>query len=102
MILIRNIFQLKFGKAREAKEIWNEGKNTVEGFTKMNYRVLFDLVGDSYTMVLEVTADNLSAFEQQMQSNVGTDAWRNWYQKFIPLCESGRREIFTIVEENKL
>ena len=97
MILVRNIFQLKFGKAREAKEIWNEGKK-IESFGKMPYRLLFDLVGDSYTMVMEVTADDLSSFEKSMQANMNDD-WRAWYQKFVPLCESGRREIFTIVED---
>jgi hypothetical protein len=25
MILVRDVFQLKFGKAREAKELWKEG-----------------------------------------------------------------------------
>jgi len=24
--------------------------------------------------------------------------WHNWYQKFVPLVESGYREIFTLVE----
>jgi hypothetical protein len=29
---------------------------------------------------------------------MGTDEWQARYQKFVPLAESGYREIFTVVE----
>ena len=61
-------------------------------------RVLFDLVGPSYTMVWEVTYINLSAWESEMSSGMNEAEWRKWYQKFIPLIESSYREIFTVVE----
>ena len=100
MILVRNIFQLKFGKAREAKELWNEGKAFMLSENRP-VRVLFDLTGDSYTMVLEMTFENLGQFESGAQSTMNETEWRNWYSKFINVCESGRREIFTIHEESK-
>jgi hypothetical protein len=28
---------------------------------------------------------------------MANDEWHKWYQKLVPLVESGRREIFTIV-----
>jgi hypothetical protein len=45
-----------------------------------------------------VAAESLSAFEQDAKLVMGNAEWRAWYERFIPLCESGSREIFTIVE----
>ena len=61
-------------------------------------RVLFDLVGPSYTMVWEMTYQNLAAWESEMASSMNEAAWREWYQKFILIIESSHREIFTIME----
>lgn len=101
MILVRNIFQLEFGKAREAKELWKEGKMLIVSNQNQPYRVLFDLTGDSYTMVMEMTFESMAHFETSAQENMGSLEWKSWYQKFIPLCKGGRREIFTIHEESK-
>ena len=99
MILIRNAFQLKFGKARDAVAIWKDG---IARMKKMGLsaptRLLTDLTGSSYTLIFEETFENLAAYEQDMKSIMGTDEWKEWYQQFIPLCESGYREILTIVE----
>ncbi|UKJ06048.1 hypothetical protein [Solitalea lacus] len=101
MILVRNIFQLKFGKAREAKELWKEGKMLISSVNNKPYRVLFDLTGDSYTMVLEFTFESLAHFENAASKDMGSIEWKNWYAKFVPLCRSGRREIFSIHEESQ-
>jgi len=96
MILVRDIFRLKFGKAREVKALMEESKKLMGAEELKNSRLLFDLVGPSYTMVLEFTYANLAAFEESMSKSMGQDEWRAWYQKFIPLIESSHREIFTI------
>ncbi|MCO4294504.1 hypothetical protein NF867_16700 [Solitalea sp. MAHUQ-68] len=101
MIVVRNIFQLKFGKAKEAKELWKEGRMINTSAQKHPYRVLFDAVGDSYTMIFEITFESLTQFESAMQTDMGSMEWKSWYAKFVPLCRSGKREIFTIFEENK-
>jgi hypothetical protein len=98
MILVRDVFQLKFGKAREAKELWNEAKAIAEKYGMAPGRILTDLVGPAYTLVLETTYESLSAYENSMNSALGSEEWQAWYPKFIPLAESSRREIFTIVE----
>ena len=98
MILVRDIFRLKFGKARDAKVLMEESKKLMPADMASRSRVLFDLVGPSYTMVWEVTYNNLSAWETEMASGMNEAEWRAWYQKFIPLIESSHREIFTVVE----
>ena len=97
MILVREVFQLKFGKAKEAKTLWKEGVVIVK---KAGYavRALTDLTGPFYTFVVEISFESLADFEKGAQDMLGAEEWGKWYQKFSPLLMSGRREVFTIVE----
>ena len=98
MILVRDIFQLKFGKAKEAKALWKEAQGFGKKFGSGPERALTDLTGPYYTFVMEGTFENLAAFEKSFKETMGAQEWSVWYQKFVPLIESGRREIFTVVE----
>jgi hypothetical protein len=98
MILVRDIFNLKFGKARDAKEIMKEGKVLMKKYGLDSGRAMTDLTGKSYTLVLESQYDNLSDYEKKMQNGLGQQEWKDWYQKFVPLVDSASREIFTILE----
>jgi len=97
MILVRDVFRLKFGKARDAKALMQEAKKLLKKDEVGRSRILFDLVGPSYTMVWEMTYANLTAWESEMGSGMD-EGWREWYQKFVPLIESSHREIFTVFE----
>jgi hypothetical protein len=99
MILVREVFQLKFGKAREAKAAWKEGAAIMKKHNFPPSRALTDLVGPYYTFILENTHEDLAAFEQSLSGGLGMKEFGEWYQtKFAPFVESGRREIFTILE----
>jgi hypothetical protein len=100
MILVREIFQLKFGKAKEAVALWKEGLALMKhaGIDVSSTRLLTDVVGPYYTLVMESTFASLADFEKQTKSHMNDAEWRAWYPKVIALTESGRREIFTIVE----
>lgn len=96
MILVRDIFQLHFGKSREALDLMNEGR-ALE--TAMDYpvkRVLADLTGPYYTIVSESLFESLADFEKAATNF--TPEWREWYAKFTPLVREGRREIFRVIE----
>ncbi len=99
MVLVRDVFRLKFGKAKEAIALWKEGAKLLEKAAKgRKPRLLTDLTGSYYTLVLENTYENLGDFEEMGQNLLGTDTWKKWYQKFLPLAEGGYREILTVVE----
>ena len=100
MIVIRDVFRLKFGKAREALGAFRDVGQyaTRAGMDPNSMRVLTDLVGTYYTLVLETTAADLAAYEQQARKAMGDPDWRKLYEKFIPHVESGYREIFNIVQ----
>ena len=99
MIVVRNVFRLKFGQAKPAIAAWKEGRAKMKqmGMTGES-RALTDLVGTSYTLVHELTFENLAAFEQRSKTILGNPEWRKWYDTFVPYCESGYREILNVVE----
>jgi len=99
MIVVRNVFRLKFGKAKEAVAIMKEGLAIQKrAGSDLPSRLLTDLTGTFYTMVLEITAPNMAALEASMPKVMGDKDWQANYQKFSALVDSGSREIFTIVE----
>ena len=101
MVVIRNVFQLKFGKTREALALLKEGvaiqKRVLTG-VDFSTRLLTDLTGRHYTLVLELTVPNMATFESLAPKLFGNKEWQAHYQKLVPLVESGHREIFTILE----
>jgi hypothetical protein len=101
MVLVRNVFQLKFGKTREAVALIKEGmaiqKRALAGLD-FSTRLLTDVTGPFYTVVLELSVPSLGAFESHAPKLFGDKDWQANYQKLTPLVESGRREVFTIVE----
>jgi hypothetical protein len=100
MIVVRNVFKLKFGKAREATAAWKEGRGLFEraGIPRERTRLLTDLVGPFYTMVVETTYERLGEFESSAKSAMAGKEWQDWYARIQAVSEGGYREIFTIVE----
>lgn len=98
MILVRDIFQLKFGKAKDAVASIKrfDAIRSKHGITDP-VRFLTDLTGPYYTLVMETTFENLGSFESMMKNETGGKEFGEWYAGFVPLVDSGRREIFTIV-----
>ena len=101
MVVVRNVFQLKFGKAKEAVALMKEGlaiQKRVITDVDFSTRVLTDVTGPFYTLVLELSVPSLSTFETYAPKLFGNKEWQAYYQKMGELVESGYREIFTVVE----
>lgn len=101
MIVIRNVFRLKFGKSREAVALVKEAlaiqKKALAG-VDFSTRVLTDVTGPFYTLVLELTMPSLATFETSAPRLFADKDWQANYQKMAPLVESGHRQVFTVVE----
>ena len=100
MIVVRNVFRLKFGKAREAVANMKEALAIQKraGGGDMSARLLTDVTGPFYTLVLEFTMPNMAALEASASRVMGDKDWQANYQKFVAFVDSGYREVFTIVE----
>ena len=99
MIVVRNVFQLKYGKARAALAIMKDGVAIQKRLAAdASARLLTDVTGRHYTLVLELTVPSLAALEATVPRIFGDQEFQANYQKMVPLVEFGHREIFTIVE----
>lgn len=101
MIVIRNVFRLKYGKAREALALMKEGleiqRRVVSG-VDFSTRVLTDVTGPFYTLVLELTVPSLASFESNTPRLFADKDFQANQQKMVPLVDSGYREIFTVAD----
>jgi hypothetical protein len=97
MILVREIFQVKYGRMKEVKELMKEMTKIAPAQPDTNSRVLTDLTGPHYTLVMERTHKDLASYEKDSQTGMSQPGFAAWYQKFTALVDSGRREIFTIL-----
>lgn len=100
MIVVRNIFKLKFGESKEAVTHWKKGLAIANraGFTNGSARLLTDVAGPFYTLVVETAHDSLADYEEGAKGLMSTKEWRDWYGGVVALTEGGYREIFTVVE----
>jgi hypothetical protein len=101
MVLVRNVFKLKFGQAKEAIPAWKEIMVLSKklGFNAKSTRLMTDVVGDFYTVVFEHTFDSLAELESSGKTMMANPEWQTAYAKIIAVTESGRREVFNIVME---
>lgn len=98
MIVVRNVFQLRFGVAREALALWQEGIGYLQRSPGVkDVRLLTDVTGPFYTLVLESTHESLAGMEQDMRDSSESEEWHAWYSRFTPLVMSGHREVLSVV-----
>jgi len=100
MIVVRDIFQVKFGKAQEAIAAWQKGYPLIEKIdgNGKKTRLLTDLAGGNYyTLVMEREFKSLAEYETASSKIRDDKDWKSWYQQLVPFAESGRREILNIV-----
>lgn len=99
MIQVREVFNVKFGRAKEAVALAREGLAIEEANGGAPTRLLTDLTGDYYQLVMESEYESLAAFEAALQQAMQAPEFREWYPKFAALIDGGRREIYRIVSQ---
>src|SRR5262245_34845083 len=98
MVVVRNVFRLKFGKAKEGVDLWKQGLTLSKGLgIQGTPRILTDLTGPFYTVVFEISFNSLADFEGSAKQLMANPEWQAWYQKVSAITESGYREIFNVV-----
>jgi catalase (peroxidase I) len=98
MIIVRNTFQLKFGHAKEVKALIAEGKELMKQHGQPEARYLMDVTGKFYILEMELTFENLAAYEKNSSETMSSKEFGAWYGKFMAHIESGHREIFSVID----
>jgi predicted ester cyclase len=91
--LVRDIFQLKFGHFKDAKQLLQEASDKNMLPEAQQNRVFSDFTGDAYRLIFEEGYDSLTDYEISLNSSMKTDEWQEWYQRFKPHIERSHREI---------
>ena len=96
MILVRDVFQAKYGQGgdlvtlfKEVKEKWPESAN-------YGYRILTDASGPFFTVVTETEVASLAAWERLIAEVFSLPQFGEWFARMTPLVDSGRRDFYTI------
>jgi hypothetical protein len=100
MIVVRDVFRLKFGASREANPLWKEAVEIIRktGICK-DVRLLTDLIGPHfYLVVLEATYDSIAKWEQIHTALQGNAQFAELYKKIMPLTEEGHREMLRTID----
>jgi len=101
MVVVRDVFRLKFGQSKEAVALWREAAAALRnsGFGAINIRLLTDFVGPSYyTVILESTFNSVGEWEKAHAAGKDNAPWKALYAKIIPYSEAGHREILSVLE----
>lgn len=91
--LVRDIFQLKFGRFRDAKKLLEEAAEKQMMPEAKQMRLLTDFTGDAYRLILEEGFDSLADYETSLHNGMKAEEWQQWYERFKPLVERSHREI---------
>lgn len=101
MLLVRDVFQAKYGKGDELvalfKEMighWQRGQHNVRVHEN---RILTDASGPFFTVVTELVIEDFAAWQQFMAEEFAMPEFGAWFAAMTAVTESGRREFYTVV-----
>ena len=98
MLLIRDVFRCKPGKARELAERFKKtvpSMQSDDGFR--NVRVMVDYVATYWTVVLEAEVESIEQFDHHMAQFSARPGVKEIMSGYMDLVEGGHREIYRIV-----
>ncbi len=94
MILIREVFQAKYGQGDSMVALYKEAQE--KWLSEMPTRLLVDLSGRFFTFVVEIEVESLAEWEARMAQMFATPETAEWFARMTNFVESGHREFYTI------
>jgi hypothetical protein len=100
MLLVRQVFQAKYGRGDELVALFRELNMRMRdaGELSPQFRILTDASGSFFTVVTETEVENFAAWESGFRESMERPWMEEWFSRMMPLVESGSREFYTIVE----
>ena len=100
MILVRNIFRCKFGKAGELARLLQETRGQWGPVGQLPMRVLTDLSGPFDTVVTETVIESIDEYNRLLRERFADAEVARRLAPMASLVESGWREYYTIEAED--
>lgn len=96
MILVRDVYQVKFGKIDELVKLFSTARQTWA--RDSTFRLLTDASGPLYTLVAETEAASLGEWEKNFAELFSNPEFVQWFAQMVQLIDSGRREFYNLLE----
>ena len=99
MVIVRHVYQAKYGKGDELVALLKEFDKVIEkaaGF-RTAARVLTDASGPFFTVVHEIQVASLADWETGNARLIRSKEFEAWFPRWLALAESGRREFYNLV-----
>lgn len=94
MIVVRNVFRCKPGKAGELAERMKKMVPLSKQAGAGEIRVLVDVIAGFWTVVLEMEAESMAAHEKLLEQRNNTPEMREAMGNYMELVEGGHREVY--------
>lgn len=94
MIVVRDVFQARYGRGGELVALFKEAYQ--QWPTDYATRVLTDASGTFFTVVTETEFEDLGAWQAAQAEYMAMDGFGDWFERMVPLVESGRREFYNV------
>jgi hypothetical protein len=96
MIVVRDIFQAKYGRSGELVELFKEAnQHWMHGY---GTRILTDASGSFFTVVTETEVASLAEWEEFSEEVFTLPEFGNWFGQMSELVETGHREFYNVAE----
>jgi hypothetical protein len=96
MIVDRTILNAKWGRIDELKEIFKGFFEAEQPAGVMGGRILTDLSGRFFRLIVETEFENLAAWENWRANEFSKPEFAEMFAKTAELVESGAQEFYTI------
>jgi len=93
-MLIRDVFQAKYGKGGDLVALFKEAQEKWPA--QYADRILTDASGRFFTVVAETQVDSLAGWEQRFAEVFSLPEFGAWFARMEPLVENGQREFYNI------
>ncbi len=94
MILVRDVFQAKYGKGGDLVSLFKEARQKWPSYA--TGRILTDASGPFFTVITETEVASLAEWEKRIAEVFSRPEFGDWFNRMQPLVESGRREFYNI------
>jgi quinol monooxygenase YgiN len=95
-VIERDVFQAKYGRGDDLVKLFKGARALMAEHGRSEYRILTDLSGAFFTVVVEFEWESLAQMEAERQATFSDPGFQEWFAKMPELIESGTRELFTV------
>src|SRR3954465_6050567 len=96
MMIVRQVFQAKYGRGDELVELFREFHRGADVPNRDKARILTDASGQFFTVVTEYEVENFADWESSFQRLMSAPETGAWFARMMEVVESGRRDFYNI------